>query len=252
MTSILYKNKIKQVLVISFWILAWQGIYMLINQPLLVPSPWMTIVAFGKIVVTSSTWKIVFFTAVKILIGYLIAVFLGVFSAVLAYRISMFEEIIRPIVLLTKSIPVASFIVVALAWLNAENISIFITAFVSFPMVYLQFYMSLKNTDKSILDMCKVFRVSSQKKIKYLYVPLILEKMQEVVVSTIGMAVRAAVAAELIGVPMQSIGEAIYKTKLYFDIAELFAWTILIIFLCLFMEKALKNILHCLRRRLYD
>lgn len=104
---------------------------MLINQPLLVPSPWMTIVAFGKIVVTSSTWKIVFFTAVKILIGYLIAVFLGVFSAVLAYCISMFEEIIRPIVLLTKSIPVASFIVVALAWLNAENISIFITAFVS-------------------------------------------------------------------------------------------------------------------------
>lgn len=252
MTSILYKNKIKQVLVVLVWILIWQVVYVLINQPLLVPSPWMTLAAFGKIIVQIATWKTIFFTAVRILTGYLIAVFMGLFAAVLAYRFSLFEEIIRPVVLLTKSIPVASFIVAALAWLNAENISVFITAFVSFPMIYLQLFTSLKNMDKSILDMCKVFRVSGQKKIKYLFVPLILEKMQEVVASTIGMAVRAAVAAELIGVPMQSIGEAIYKTKLYFDIAELFAWTILIILLCLFMEMALRKILHCLKRGIYD
>ena len=60
------------------------------------------------------------------------------------------------------------------------------------------------------------------------------EKLCGFEITTIEDMVRAA---EVIGIPDQSIGEQLYNAKVYLDTPELFAWTIVIIMLSFLFER---------------
>ena len=54
----------------------------------------------------------------------------------------------------------------------------------------------------------------------------------------IGLAWKSGIAAELIGVPRNSLGELLYNAKIYYNTAELFAVTAVIILCTILCEKA--------------
>jgi NitT/TauT family transport system permease protein len=47
---------------------------------------------------------------------------------------------------------------------------------------------------------------------------------------------KSGVAAEVIGQPLHSIGNGLYRAKIYLETGELFAWTILVIVLSRIIE----------------
>ena len=53
----------------------------------------------------------------------------------------------------------------------------------------------------------------------------------------IGLCWKAGIAAEVIGIPTGSIGEKLYKAKVYLETPDLFAWTIVIIAVSVGFEK---------------
>ena len=56
------------------------------------------------------------------------------------------------------------------------------------------------------------------------------------------MSWKSGIAAELIGITENSIGERLYDAKLLFATADLFAWTVLIVALSFVCEKLVLNI----------
>lgn len=237
MISIIRRIKLKNICIAVFWIFVWEGLYLLVNQPLFLTSPINTFVVLFQILIKGSTWIIIGNTTLKILSGYIIALVIGMAAASLSYVSHTFEEVIRPVMSLIKSIPMASFIVLVLAWLSSAEVSRFITGFVVFPMAYFNFLSAMRRVDHGIIELCRVFHVSILKKIKYVFLPKIIAELPDLLKITVGMGIRAAIAAELIGIPKNSIGEAIYKAKIYFDISDLFAWTIITIILCYVLEE---------------
>lgn len=53
----------------------------------------------------------------------------------------------------------------------------------------------------------------------------------------LGLCWKAGVAAEVIGIPDNSIGEQLYQAKVYLNTPDLFAWTIVIVLLSFAFEK---------------
>ena len=53
----------------------------------------------------------------------------------------------------------------------------------------------------------------------------------------IGLAWKAGVAAEIIGIPDGSIGEKFYFAKVYFATGDLFAWTAAVVCISVLFEK---------------
>ena len=51
------------------------------------------------------------------------------------------------------------------------------------------------------------------------------------------MAWKSGVAAEVIGITEGSIGEMLYESKIYFNTADLFCWTVVIILISVAFEK---------------
>ena len=63
-----------------------------------------------------------------------------------------------PLVAAVKTVPVASFIILALVWLNSQSLSLFISALMVFPPVYLNVLEGICRTDRQLLEMARVFR----------------------------------------------------------------------------------------------
>ena len=90
-----------------------------------------------------------------------------------------------------------------------------------------------------MLEMAQVFRLSRRKSLQAIWLPAVMPYLLSACRVSVGMALKAGVAGEIIGLPRWSIGEQLYLSKLYLDTAGLFAWSLIIIALSLALEKLL-------------
>ena len=82
-----------------------------------------------------------------------------------------------------------------------------------------------------------MYRFSAIKRIRILILPSIKPYFLSACKTSIGLAWKAGVAAEIIAMPPQTIGTMIGEAKLYIMSAEMFAWTLTVILLSLAIES---------------
>lgn len=251
MISILMQSKkfIKKILIFLFWILMWQILYMLVNEPLFLTGPLDTFRCLIQLLCETGTYVVVLRTISKILAGFLFSLLTAVIMAFAAWKIPVLREGLTPLMSFFKSVPIASVIILFLAWFSSSGISVFIAGFVAFPIIYFEILSALDDIDKKILEVLWVYKVSALKRMRYVYFPVICDRLVQTARIAVGMCIRAGIAAELIGVPMRSLGEKLYKAKLYLEIDDLFAWTFIIVAVGYLCEKILIEIIRILGRK---
>lgn len=132
---------------------------------------------------------------------------------------------------------VASFIILILIWVPSRNLSFIISFLIALPVIYTNVLYGIENTNKELLEMAEVFRVSPGKRIWYIYMSETLPYLRAACSVSLGLCWKAGVAAEVIGIPSGSVGEKLYEAKIYLQTPELFAWTLTIILLSVWFEK---------------
>ena len=66
----------------------------------------------------------------------------------------------------------------------------------------------------------------------------------------LGLCWKSGIAAEVIGTPSGSIGEHLQQAKIYLDMPDLFAWTLVIVLVSLAFEKTVLALLSWTAKRL--
>ncbi len=207
----------------------WQLLYMAVNEPLFLASPWETAKCLVGLLVEGGTYLAVARTMGKILAGFALALLAAVLASFASWRFNIVRETLAPFLAFLKSVPIASMIILFLAWFSSSGVSFFVSGFVSFPIIYFEMLSALEHIDARLLEVLSVYKVSGAKSLRYVYLPAMCDGLEQSVRVAIGMGIRSGIAAELIGVPMHSLGEKLYKAKLYLEIDDLFAWTFIIV-----------------------
>lgn len=148
-----------------------------------------------------------------------------------------------PLVTVIKSTPVASFIILILVFIGNNIAPIIISALMVFPIVFTNIYQGINGVDKSLLEVCKIYRISRSKIISSLYVPSILPYFSSALLSSIGLGWKAGIAAEVLCTPVKSIGIAIFNSKEYILNTDLFAWTTAVVLFSLILELLLTKLI---------
>jgi NitT/TauT family transport system permease protein len=162
----------------------------------------------------------------------------GILLAVFCSVSKVFKALITPMINVIKSIPVVSFALLAMMWISPAFLSIFIAFITVLPIIFFNTYNGIKNTDKNLLQMAGVFRVSIYKKIRYIYIPSVAPFVASAAESGLGFAFKAAIAGEVISLAYRnSIGGAMATARSFLLTADLFAWTIAIVLLSFLMER---------------
>ena len=116
----------KKVSILAFWLILWQIGAAFIDNHILLVSPLDTLRALCTLVVSPVFWNSIWFSFERISLGFFLAFFAGLITGTLAYWKPIVDEILAPPIHFMKSIPVASFVILALIWTGSENLSVFI------------------------------------------------------------------------------------------------------------------------------
>ena len=143
-----------------------------------------------------------------------------------------------------KATPVASFIILCLIWIPSRNLSVFISFLMVFPVVYTNILEGIRQTDKQLLEMADSFGAGVGKKLQFIYLSQVMPYAVTACKLGLGLCWKAGIAAEVIGIPAGSIGEKLYKAKVYLETPDLFAWTIVIIAVSVGFEKIFMFVLR--------
>lgn len=244
--SILNKKLIKRLLIVAFWLTAWGGVSQIVDNKILMAGPIDTFWALVQNVTNSDFIFTIFNSLFRIGLGFLVAFILGIGFGLLAFKCAIFREIFMPLINVIKAVPVASFVVLLLIWAGSSNLSFFISFLVSFPIVFISTEAGLKNADEKLISMAHTFSFSKWEIFLFIYRESLKPFVKSSVKSACGMAWKAGVAAEVIGLPKLTIGTQIYNSKIYLETDALFAWTLVVILLSFIFEKIFVFVLNLL------
>ena len=199
---------------------------MALASPILLPSPIATALRLVELLPDPAFWARIAFSLARIVGGFALGAVFGALGALASVRWRAIEELLSPVMALAKSVPVASITVLALIWLRASNLAVLVVLLVVLPLVYENTVQGLRATSRSLDEAANLFRLQSFRRLRFFVMPQLFPYLRAALVTALGMGWKAGVAAEVIGIPAGSLGEALYDAKIYFDTAGLFAVTL--------------------------
>ena len=227
---------------VALWLLVWQGGSMALAAAvpgggLLLASPVQAVRRLLELLPSPVFWRAVGNSSARIFGGFLLSCGLALPLAALAAGRPWLQELLAPPVAAVKATPVASFIILALVWLDARSLSLVISALMVFPPVYLNVLEGLRGTDPKLLELARVYRIPLGRRIRGIYMPQVLPYFRSAASLALGLCWKAGAAAEVIGLPEGTIGERLYTAKIYLQTPDLFAWTAVILILAAAFER---------------
>ena len=222
-----------------FWLAVWLLLAHRAGSPLLLPSPWAVMVRLGQLAAQAPFWGTVGVTLLRILCGAAAGILLGVLTALLTSFSPAADALLRPLLTVVKTTPVASFIILLLLWVGRDILPAVIVALMVLPVTWANVCAGIAAIDPQLREMGKVYGFSPLRAFRRLWLPTVLPHFLSACRSALGLGWKAGVAAEVLTVPRQSIGRMLYEAKLDLETADLFAWTVAVILCSLVIEKLL-------------
>lgn len=244
------KKTLFTILSILLWLVIWFFAARLVNREIFFPAPGSVLAAFGGLLCSRAFYRTILVSLSGIGMGFLAGFLLGLLLSALAFRFPFLESFIGVPVKVIKAVPVASFVILALLWLDSSRLSVLISAMMVTPVIYTNTLSGLRKTDVKMLEFAKVFRLPAGKRARYIYIPALINPLLSASCVAIGFAWKSGVAAEIIGLIKGSIGNELYKAKLYLETPRLFAWTAAIILVSALCEKIIVLLLSLAGRAL--
>ena len=238
---------VRKVLILLFWLGVWQLVSVLTHHSIVLAGPWETVKALSGMIQTGEYWQSVGFTLARIFLGLACGIMIGVLAGLLSGRYPVAGEFLSLPVTVVKAVPVVSFIIMVIIWAGNRNLAFWISLVVVMPQLYFNTLAGWKTTDRRMLEMADCFRMPAVSRARYVYFPTLYPFLKSALQAAIGMAWKSGVAAEVIGQPLGSIGNGLYRSKIFLETDAVFAWTISIILFAWISEKLLLGVFGLLR-----
>ena len=232
-----HKQLFERLAAAAFWLAVWQCAAMAVGQEVFLVSPVQAVRTLLQLLPQAEFWQRVGFSSGRILLGFGLGVAVSIVLAVAAQAWHTADVLLAPVLQLVKATPVASFIILALVWVSGKSLSILISFLMVLPVLYSAVRTGLESADPQLLEMARVFRLPLGRRVKAIWLPAVLPAFRQGCSVALGICWKSGVAAEVIGLPDGSIGDALYRAKITLSTGELFAWTFVIIVLSAAFEK---------------
>lgn len=221
----------------------WEIVAIKLNNDIYLPRIEAVVVSMGEIFREESFIPSIISTLYRTIISFVGASVLAIILGVLSLMYPLFKEFLKPINAIGKTIPTMVLVVLALIWFNKDQAPYIVGFAIVFPILYEGIVSSLNKVDKNIIEMCKIYEVTTLDKVKKIYLPVIKFYLMSISISTFSLAFKVVVAGEVHGQPKFGIGSAIQVEKMNFNTPAIFAWIIIIAIISILFEVANKKLL---------
>lgn len=227
---------------IFFFLIIWEGVALYIDNSLLFPRVSEIFLSLKNLVASRDFILILWNTLSRFFISIVFSLILAIIFSVASYRYEVISFLLFPFIIFLRAVPTIAIIIVVLIWSSVERVPIVVGMLILFPILYESILGGIKNVDKNLLKMSKVFKVSTKRVVRDIYIPSIYYSISSNIPSYMGLTFKVIIAGEVLSQESLSIGGEIFINKIYLESSNIFAWIIVVIVLNYFLEKGLKTI----------
>lgn len=243
MKSKLVRKILTVFVVFLFWISVWWIVALLVNDSYLLPSPLDTLLALKELICLESFYKVVLLSFLRVIWGLILGITFGTVLAFVCHKLGFLRTLIAPIISILKAMPVATFILLLWVSLRGSALTIFIGFIMVMPIIFQNVLSGLDSIDRELTEVATVFGFGTFKKLKLLIFPSIKSYLFPAIITSVGLAFKSQIAAEIIAYTKNSIGQYIYDANYALKTDYVFAWAAVIVAFSIGLESLCRYLL---------
>ncbi|NCB63747.1 MAG: ABC transporter permease subunit [Clostridia bacterium] len=225
----------------AFWLLVWQIAAALVGKELLLPGPAVVAARLAALGATAAFWESAGLTLLRVFGGFAAGVVLAALLAAATAASRWADTLLAPAIRVARAVPVVSFILLVLLWVDKGQVPAVVSALMVLPVVWENTVRGIFQTDPALLELARAYRFGAGKTLRLVYVPSVRPYLVSACRTGLGLAWKSGVAAEVLCLPKIAVGTEIYRSKLYLETPDLFAWTVTVVALSLLLEWVLNK-----------
>lgn len=222
----------------------WELSAHLANNPQLFPSADLVGAELIKLFLQPVFWSSLFTTLLRGLTGFVLAAIpalllggaMGVNASVRAFFV--------PWIVVLRSTPVVSIILVALIWIPSENIALFTGFITIFPLLCANIGDGIRHIDRNLVEMAHSFRFGMFKRMRYVHFPAMLPFLFNGTANAMGFGWKAIIIGEVLSQPIRGIGTRMSESQNYLNVPQLLAWTFVALIFSYGFEQVIRYTEH--------
>ncbi len=222
--------------------IVWYLIYLWVDHPLLMPSIEDTIRALFRLFGSRDAVLAMMHTFVRLGICIGISLALAMILAFLSYRFKHMETFLHPYMVLFRTIPLVSVIIITFVLVHFSLTTYIITFLMIFPILYQAILSGLNAIDPSYIDVYKLEKGTFFSSIEYLYFPMTRPFILLGFLQSLGLGLKVIVMAEFITQAQNGIGRLIYQARVNLKYDQIFAITIILVLMTFLIETLVKKL----------
>ena len=209
-----------------FLSITWQIWSVAVGNPELVPGVPRLLEALGNWMDTAVFYRSVAVTLLRGSAGMAISLAAAVVTAMLFSRYRTLYELFRPVLVSMRSVPVISFILFALVFMQPENIPLLIAFLTMFPLLSENLTEGIKQLRPGFAAFGKTFRIRRFNYRSQVLYPQIKPYLFSGLASATGFGWRAVIMGEVLAQCATGIGSEMKKAQTFIDLPTLLGWTL--------------------------
>ncbi|MDR0483297.1 MAG: ABC transporter permease subunit [Cellulomonadaceae bacterium] len=228
---------------VLFWLVVWHLAAVAIGNPGALVGPLDVGAALIRLIPTSVFWLSLASSALRIALGFGIAMVAGSLLGYVAHRSVWADALLAPVFRLARTVPVAVFTILVLMWAGPYGLAVTVPAVMVAPIVYANVREGLQRGDDELRELAELDRATPLRYFTAVTWPSVCPYLVAACNVGVGLAWKAGVSAEVIGLPGGSIGEVLSSAREAAATPEVLAWTVLIVTAAYLCERLVLGVL---------
>ncbi len=231
---------LKIALSVLLWIALWELAAFVIDKTYIFPGAIETVKTLSALIFTSKFWISVSLSVLRILLGLVLGIAIGLLLATLTVRFRIISSFLSVAMTVVRCTPIAAVIMLLWAIIGSRSLPVAIAVLMVAPIIWQNVTDGYNDIDKRLDEVALIFGFSPMKRLRLIVIPTVMRYLLPAVLTSVGLAWKSGISAEIIAYTKNSVGKEIYNAKYYLEGAELMSWTVTVILISLAFELIVK------------
>ena len=220
----------------------WQLLAMWVGHSFILPAPLQVISAMLALLKEASFYSALSATIVRSLLALVLAFVSAALAAWLSWKKQLFADLFSPLLMIMRSVPNISYILLILYWFSRDISSVIISFLILFPIIYQNLLEAWRDIDRAYLNVLRIYPRGAGFVFFHVYLPLLRPAITASLCTSIAMAFKVGVMSEILGQVPYGVGRQMQLARLNFELEQVMAWTGWIIIVLAVCDRLMKRL----------
>ena len=206
------------------------------SDRLVFPDVGEIVAAFVRMLGTGKTWRQIGMTLLHLAEALAVSTVIGTALGLLQGRSPFIRTLLKPLMILLRSIPMIVMTVIIMVLTRYENVPLLATSLMLIPLISEATCEGFLRIDPELIDVYRMNSGFTPRVLFQVYLPLMAGYLKQAYVNAVGMGIKLTVTTEYLVQARDTLGKAVYSSSYFSDYDEVYAYALIMILLAVLVS----------------